>query len=159
MELVRLRCSLLNGCEYCIALHSAELRKHHEPETRIAAVADWQNSDAFTPRDGAALAWADAITNIQQEHASEAQFQAVQEFFQGKDLSDLTLAIASINAWNRMAIAFRPQWRGGNRAENAKAPVPSASLTTHHERTAKNVLPDVAGGSAVNEVGDKVAQD
>lgn len=110
LELVRLRCSQLNGCEYCIGLHTAELKKHNEPQTRIDAVAAWPQSDAFTERERAALAWAEHITNIQQGHASDAAFAAARKHFADTDLVNLTLAIASINAFNRMAIAFRPQW-------------------------------------------------
>ena len=112
LELVRLRCSLLNGCEYCIQLHSAELVKHHEPQSRIQSVAGWQQSDAFTLRERTALRWAEVITNIQDGHAPQVEFISARQHFQDAELVNLTLAIASINAWNRMAIAFRPQWHG-----------------------------------------------
>lgn len=108
-EMVRLRASLLNGCEFCIALHRQELARRHEPASRIDAVAAWGESDAFTPRERAALAWTDVVTNIQATHATDDEFAAVSEFFQGKDLADLTLAIAAINAWNRLAIPFRAE--------------------------------------------------
>ncbi len=111
LELVRLRASLLNGCEYCIGLHTHELKKHNEAQGRIEAVAEWQESDAFTERERAALAWADAITNIQDRHASDEAYAAVQEHFRDADLVNLTLTIASINAWNRMTIAFRAEER------------------------------------------------
>src|SRR3984957_13411166 len=80
LGLVYLRVSILNGCGFCIGMHTAELKQHHEPQTRIDAVANWQASDAFTPRERAALAWTDAITNIQASYASDAEFAAVQEF-------------------------------------------------------------------------------
>lgn len=112
LELVRLRCSQLNGCEYCIGLHTHELGTHNEPQSRIDAVPAWRGSDAFTATEASALRWAEAITTIQQGHASDAEFAAVREHFNDRDLVDLTLAIASINAFNRMAIAFRPQWHG-----------------------------------------------
>jgi AhpD family alkylhydroperoxidase len=111
LELVRLRSSLLNGCEFCVGSHQADLRKHNEPQTRVDAVADWQSSDAFTPRERAALAWTDTVTNIQDGHASDDAYSAVTIFFQGKDLVDLTLAIAQINAWNRLGIAFAVEWK------------------------------------------------
>jgi AhpD family alkylhydroperoxidase len=110
LELVKLRSSILNGCEFCLGMHRADLRRHHEPQTRIDAIAEYQNSDAFTPRERAALAWTDTITNIQNGHASDEAFAAVSEFFQGKDLVDLTFAIAQINAWNRLGIAFAVEW-------------------------------------------------
>ncbi len=127
IELVRLRASLLNGCESCSGLHTHELKKHNESEGRIQAVAEWQASDAFTQRERAALAWADAITNIQEGHASDEAYAAVQEHFRDADLVNLTLAIASINAWNRMAIAFRAEKRrvsaqSGNPADPAGKP-------------------------------------
>ena len=109
-ELVFLRASLLNRCSFCIGLHTAELLKHHEPQSRIDAVAHYTTSDAFTPREQAALAWTDAVTNIQDGHASDAAFAAVSQFFQGKDLVDLTYAINTINFWNRLGIAFRLEW-------------------------------------------------
>jgi len=110
LGLVYLRSSLLNGCGFCIGMHTAELKHHHEPQTRIDAVAHWVESDAFTPRERAALAWTDAITNIQSTHASDADYAAVRVFFDGKDLVDLTFAIAQINAWNRLGIAFAMEW-------------------------------------------------
>ncbi len=111
LELVRLRSSQVNGCEYCIGLHTSELRRHNEPASRIEAVAGWRGSGAFTRREEAALRWAEVITEIQDGHAAEAEWAAVREHFPDRELVELTLAIASINAWNRMAIAFRPQWR------------------------------------------------
>jgi AhpD family alkylhydroperoxidase len=110
LELVYLRASTLNGCGFCVGMHTASLKKRHEPQTRIDAIADWQSSDAFTPRERAALAWTDAITNIQGSHASDADYAAVNEFFTGKDLVDLTVAIAHINTWNRLGIAFATEW-------------------------------------------------
>jgi AhpD family alkylhydroperoxidase len=110
LEYVKLRASILNGCDFCTGMHKVDLKKHNEPDTRIEAVADWQNSDAFTPRERAALAWTDALTNIQANHASDAEYAAVTEFFRDKDLVDLTFAIAQINAWNRLGIAFAVEW-------------------------------------------------
>jgi AhpD family alkylhydroperoxidase len=110
LGLVYLRASQLNGCGFCIGMHTAELLHRHEPQTRIDAVAHWQETDAFTPRERAALAWAEAITNIQDGHASEEAYAAVGEFFHDKDLVDLTVAIANINAWNRLGIAFGAEW-------------------------------------------------
>jgi AhpD family alkylhydroperoxidase len=110
LGLVYLRASQLNGCGFCIGMHTAELLHRHEPQSRIEAVAQYQTSDAFTPRERAALAWTDAITNIQDGHASDQAYAAVSEFFQDKDLVDLTVAIAQINAWNRLGIAFAAEW-------------------------------------------------
>jgi AhpD family alkylhydroperoxidase len=111
LGLVDLRSSILNGCGFCIGMHTAELKKHNEPESRIEAVANWATSDAFTPRERAALRWTDVVTNIQDGHASDEEYAAVSEFFQEKDLVDLTFAIAQINAWNRLGIAFGAEWK------------------------------------------------
>jgi AhpD family alkylhydroperoxidase len=121
LELVRLRASLMNGCEYCIGLHTHELKKHNETEARIASVEDWRNSDAYTQRERAALAWTEAVTNIHHGHASDEAFAAVREHFAEKELVDLTVAIAGINAWNRIAIAFRAEKRHTG-AERSAAP-------------------------------------
>ncbi len=146
LELVRLRASTLNGCDFCLHLHTAELLKHHEPQTRIDAITDWTPSDAFTPRERAALAWTDSVTSVQTSHVADADWAAVNEFFSGKELADLTLAIASINSWNRMAIAFRAEWNPRDRAaptQPASAPVNLGTATV----------------SAVDDDGGKVADD
>lgn len=106
LELVRLRASLMNGCEYCIALHTSELKKLNEPESRIAGVAEWRNSDAYTQRERAALGWAEAITNIQDGHAPDAVYDPLREHFADAEIVSLTLAITTINAWNRIAIGL-----------------------------------------------------
>ena len=108
--LIDLRASQLNRCGFCIGMHSHELKHANEPDSRINAVANWRDSDAFTPRERAALAWTEEITNIQDGHASDEAYAAVSEYFKDKDLVDLTFAIATINAWNRLAIAFRAEW-------------------------------------------------
>ncbi len=118
LGLVRLRASLMNGCEYCIRLHMDELRKLHEPETRIDAVADWRGTHAFTPGERAALAWTEAITNIQDGHAPDIVYEALRAHFSEVETVNLTLAITAINAWNRIAIALGayPGHAGGVKA-------------------------------------------
>ncbi len=172
LELVRLRVSLQNGCEFCAGHHTNELRKHHEPETRIEALRDWANSDAFTARERAALAWADSVTDIQTRRAADEDYAAASSFFHDKDLVDLTLAIASINAWNRMSIAFRGEWDPGRAAHRPEpdiaadtiassfakeaappattAPSPSQATPAHEDEPTQDVI-DSDGG--------KVAQD
>lgn len=105
-ELVRLRASLMNGCEFCIELHSAELRKHHETEERIAQVAAWRDFNGYTQRERAALAWSEAVTDIQDGHAPDEVYAQVMEHFSEAETVNLTLVVATINAWNRMAIAL-----------------------------------------------------
>ena len=117
LELVRLRVSLQNGCDFCIGHHTSELRRHNEPPSRIDGVRDWPHSDAFTPRERAALAWADSVTDLGGRHAADEDYAAASTYFHGKDLVDLTLAIASIHAWNRLSIAFRAEWHGDRRTD------------------------------------------
>ncbi len=105
-EMVRLRVSQMNGCEYCIKLHTAELQRHNESEGRIAAVAEWRSSEVYTPRERAALAWAEAVTDIQEGHAPDVVYEAVREHFTDVETVNLTLVITTINAWNRIAIAL-----------------------------------------------------
>lgn len=133
LELVRLRASLLNGCSFCVGHHTKELHKHNEPATRIEALQNWAASDAFTPREQAALAWTDALTNVQSSHASDAEYGAVSAFFHDKELVDLTLAIAGINAWNRMSIAFGVQWnpsRGQQKGEQKGSAGPAEATAS-----------------------------
>jgi AhpD family alkylhydroperoxidase len=106
LDLVRLRASLMNGCEYCIHLHSAELKKLHEPKERIEGLAEWRGSSAYTQRERAALAWAEAVTNIQDGHAPDAVYDEVRAHFDEVETVNLTLVITTINAWNRIAIAL-----------------------------------------------------
>jgi AhpD family alkylhydroperoxidase len=105
-EFVRLLASTLNGCEYCIGLHTRELQKHHESADRIAGVAGWRGLDLYTHRERAALGWTEAVTNIQQGHAPEAAFDEVRAHFSEVETVNLTLTISSINAWNRIAISL-----------------------------------------------------
>jgi alkylhydroperoxidase family enzyme len=82
------------------------LRKLHEPEERIAGLSDWRDSSAYTQRERAALAWAEAVTNIQDGHAPDAVYATVREHFSDVETVNLTLAITNINVWNRLAIAL-----------------------------------------------------
>jgi len=106
LDLVRLRASLMNGCEYCIHLHQAELKKLHEPEERITGLGEWRSSSAYTQRERAALGWTEALTNIQDGHAPDAVYDEVRAHFSEVETVNLTLAITTINAWNRLAIAL-----------------------------------------------------
>ena len=105
-ELVRLRTSQLNGCEFCVRFHTAELKKANETEERIAGVAEWRGSELYTARERAALAWAEVVTNIQDGHAPEAVYEQVRAQFSDVETVNLTLVITTINAWNRISIAL-----------------------------------------------------
>jgi len=103
---VRLKVSLMNGCEYCIHLHTAELKKLNETEERIAGVADWRGLEVYTKRERAALAWAEAVTNIQDGHAPDPIYDEVRAHFSDVETVNLTLVVSTINAWNRIAISL-----------------------------------------------------
>jgi len=103
---VRLRASLMNGCEYCITLHTAELKKANETTERIALVAEWRGSTVYTERERAALAWTEAVTNIQAGHAPDEVYAEVRAHFSDVETVNLTLVISTINAWNRIAISL-----------------------------------------------------
>ena len=106
LELIRLKASLINGCEYCINFHTAELRKKNESAERISQIAEWRSSEAYTKRERAALAWTEAVTNIQDGHAPDAIYDEVRAHFSDVETVNLTLAITTINAWNRISIAL-----------------------------------------------------
>jgi AhpD family alkylhydroperoxidase len=105
-EMVRLRVSLMNGCEFCIRLHTSELRKVNETEERIAGVADWRSLEIYTKRERAALAWAEAVTNIQDGHAPDVVYEEMRAQFSDVETVNVTLVISTINAWNRISIAL-----------------------------------------------------
>jgi AhpD family alkylhydroperoxidase len=108
-HLVWLRVSQINGCAYCVELHAREALHDGEAVKRLNCLIVWEETTLFTARERAALAWAEALTNITQSHAHDEVYALVRQEFDDKTLVDLTLMIASMNAWNRMAIAFRRQ--------------------------------------------------
>lgn len=120
LGLVRLRASLMNGCEYCIHIHSAELRKLNEPAERIDGSAEWRNSDIYTQRERAAMAWTEVVTNIQDGHAPDVVYDEVRTHFSDIETVNLTLVITTINAWNRIAISLGayPGHAGAAKVEN-----------------------------------------
>jgi AhpD family alkylhydroperoxidase len=106
-ELVKLRASQLNGCAYCIDMHWQDARKEGEDERRLYLLTAWRESPGYSERERAALAWTEAVTHLADGHVSDDVFAAVRPHFSDKELADLTLAVAAINAWNRMSISFR----------------------------------------------------
>jgi AhpD family alkylhydroperoxidase len=107
LDLVKLRASQINGCAYCVDLHTGDARKKGETERRLYAVSVWRETPFFTARERAALAWTEAVTLIAASRASDADYELLCAEFDEKERVDLTMAIATINAWNRLAIAFR----------------------------------------------------
>lgn len=105
--LVQLRVSQINGCAYCLDMHWKDLRAINETEQRLYSLDAWRECPYYTDRERAALAWAEAVTVITSGHASDAVYAEVRPHFNDKELSDLTLTVAAINAWNRLSIAAR----------------------------------------------------
>jgi len=115
ISLVELRVSQINGCAFCLSLHSKALREAGEREDRLAVLPAWRETDWFTPRERAALAWAEAVTTLEHQQVPDEVYEQAREQFTEKELSDLTLAIIAINGWNRFNIALtqRPPVRFG----------------------------------------------
>ena len=107
LDLVKLRASQINGCAFCVDLHASDLRKKGETERRLYAVPVWRETPFFTPRERAALAWTEAITQVATQHAPDADYDALSAEFSERERVDLTLAIGVINSWNRLSIGFR----------------------------------------------------
>ena len=105
LHLIKLRASQINGCAYCLDMHSKDARAAGESEQRIYVLSAWREAPFYTPRERAALAWAEAVTRISAGVTDEL-YESVREHFSEKELVDLTLAIVTINGWNRLAISL-----------------------------------------------------
>jgi len=116
-ELIKIRASQINGCAFCLAMHTRDARKIGETDERMHLLDAWREAPVFTARERAALAWAEAITLVADGHVPDVVFEDVRKQFSEKEIVDLTAAAVAINMWNRIAIAFRtpPQ------VESAKA--------------------------------------
>ncbi|MBP6011160.1 MAG: carboxymuconolactone decarboxylase family protein [Alphaproteobacteria bacterium] len=109
LHLVKTRVSQLNGCAFCLHMHTTEARKDGESEARLYLLNAWQESALFSPRERAALAWAEALTSVTEGHVPDTVYDQARAQFSEKELADLSIAVAMINGWNRIAIAFRAQ--------------------------------------------------
>lgn len=107
IELVYLRVSQINGCAYCLNLHTSSLLKAGETQRRISEVAGWRVSDQFSKKEQAALNWAEQLTLISTSHADDEAFELLKEVFNDAEISDLTFAISLMNGMNRLAISMR----------------------------------------------------
>jgi AhpD family alkylhydroperoxidase len=107
LELVKMRASQLNGCAYCLDMHSKDARARGENEQRLHVLAAWQEAPFYSERERAALAWCEALTLLPQTGAPDDVYALVREQFDDAELVALTLAIVAINGWNRFAVAFR----------------------------------------------------
>jgi AhpD family alkylhydroperoxidase len=107
IELVKTRASQINGCAFCINMHTADARKNGETEQRLYLLNAWRESPLYTDRERAALAWTEALTLIAETHAPDADYEAMRTQFSEAEAVNLTTLIGAINAWNRIAIGFR----------------------------------------------------
>jgi len=106
LELVRLRASQINSCAFCMNMHANDARQAGETEQRLQTLCAWRETPFFTPRERAALAWTESLTQLAQQGAPQNEFEALREQFTDKEIVDLTLAISTINAWNRFGVGF-----------------------------------------------------
>jgi AhpD family alkylhydroperoxidase len=107
LHLIKLRASQINGCAFCLDMHWKNLRAIGESEQRLYLLDAWRESPFYSERERAGLAWTEAITLITNGHLPDAVYEEARAHFNEKELSDLTLAVAAINAWNRLSIASR----------------------------------------------------
>lgn len=107
IELVKLRVSMMNGCAFCVDMHWVALRKAGESEARLYGLAAWREQEGYTARERAALAWAEAVTDVATSHVPDVVYDHLRAHFDEKDAADLTYAVVSINGWNRLCVAFR----------------------------------------------------
>ncbi len=110
LELVKMRASQINGCAYCLDMHSKDARAAGETEQRLYVLNAWREAPFYSERERAALAWTEALTRIADSHGvPDALYDEVRKQFSDKELADLSLAVIAINGWNRLAIPFRSE--------------------------------------------------
>lgn len=107
LELVRLRASQINGCAFCIDMHTKDARAHRETEQRLYTLSVWREAPFFSARERAALEWTEAVTEIATSHVPDQVYERARSEFDEVELVNLTMAIIAINGWNRLAISFR----------------------------------------------------
>jgi AhpD family alkylhydroperoxidase len=109
LELVKLRASQINGCAYCLDMHWKDARARGESEQRLYGLDAWRETSYYTERERAALAWTEAVTQIASNHVPDELYEQVRPYFSEEELVNLTLAVVTINGWNRLAISFRTE--------------------------------------------------
>ena len=107
LELAKMRASQINGCAFCLDMHSKDARAGGEREQRLYALNAWRETPFFSERERAALAWTETVTCVSETHVPDETYESVRQHFSEKELVDLTLGIVTINGWNRLAISFR----------------------------------------------------
>lgn len=109
IELVKLRASYMNGCSFCVDMHTKDARLAGETEQRLYAVPVWRETPFFSPRERAALAWTEAVTDLGRSGVPDELYEATRAHFSDVELVNLTMAVIAINAWNRLAVPFRSE--------------------------------------------------
>jgi AhpD family alkylhydroperoxidase len=107
LHLIKMRASQINGCAYCIDMHSKDARAEGESEQRLYALDAWRETPFFSERERAALQWTEALTLITEGHVPDSVYEQARAHFSEEELVNLTLAVTTINAWNRISISFR----------------------------------------------------
>jgi AhpD family alkylhydroperoxidase len=107
LELVKLRASYMNGCAYCVDMHTKDARAAGETEQRLYGVPVWRETPFYTPRERAALAWTESVTDVGRTAVPDDVFAEARRHFSEEELVNLTLAVVAINGWNRLAVSFR----------------------------------------------------
>ncbi len=115
IELVKIRASQINGCAFCLHIHTADARKHGETEERLYLLDAWRDSPLFSARERAALEWTEALTLLTETHAPDDAYRALQAEFTPEEQVALTLMIVAINGWNRIQVGFRAVHPAGER--------------------------------------------
>lgn len=123
LTLVKVRVSQMNGCAYCLHLHRHEALKLGETEDRLLLLDAWRESQLYSPKERAALAWAESLTRIAKTHAPDDVYEEAKNIFSEDELLTLSIGVAMINAWNRLAIGFRQQ----HPADRRRDPAPVAA--------------------------------
>jgi AhpD family alkylhydroperoxidase len=109
LELVRMRASQINGCAYCLDMHSKDARAAGETEQRLYLLSAWREAPCYTARERAALAWTEALTLIAEDQVPDAVYDEARQYFSEQELVNLSVAVVAINGWNRLAISFRSE--------------------------------------------------
>jgi AhpD family alkylhydroperoxidase len=107
LHMIKLRVSQINGCAFCLDMHWKDLQAEGESEQRMYSLDAWRETDYYSDRERAALAWAEAVTKVTEGHVPDEVFEATRQHFSEQEMADLTFAVVAINGWNRLSIAFR----------------------------------------------------
>lgn len=107
LELLKTRVSQINGCSYCIDMHTKDARAHGETEQRLYALSAWRETPFFSERERAMLEWAESVTLVSENHVPDDVYERARKHFTEEELVNLTMALVAINGWNRLAISFR----------------------------------------------------